>query len=145
MLILELDGSERSASRPSRFVQEKRSMFTLTKRMVVLQSLSERFREKNCCPFLQSNLEPSVTLSVACQYAEYVIVAPGYEIIICQIFIAREVSRKLICVLRKRKQLDLKLRNLYWIIGRKSQLSLENKLLVYKVILKPIWTYGIQI
>jgi len=36
----------------------------------------------------------------------------------------------------KRKQLDLKLRNLYWIIGRKSQLSFENKLLVYKVILK---------
>jgi hypothetical protein len=45
----------------------------------------------------------------------------------------------------KRKQLDLKLRNLYWIIGRKSQLSLENKLLVYKVILKPAWTYGIQL
>jgi len=40
----------------------------------------------------------------------------------------------------KRKQLDLKLRNLYWIIGRKSQLSLENKFLVYKVILKPVWT-----
>ena len=30
-------------------------------------------------------------------------------------------------------------------IGRKSQLSLENKLLVYKVILKPVWTYGIQL
>jgi hypothetical protein len=28
---------------------------------------------------------------------------------------------------------------------RKSQLSLENKLLVYKVILKPVWTYGIQL
>jgi len=26
-----------------------------------------------------------------------------------------------------------------------SQLSLENKLLVYKVILKPVWTYGIQL
>jgi len=45
----------------------------------------------------------------------------------------------------KRNQLDLKLRNLYWIIGRKAQLSLENKLLVYKVILKPVWTYGIQL
>jgi len=45
----------------------------------------------------------------------------------------------------KRKQLDLKLRNLYWIIGRKSQLLLENKLLVYKLILKPVWTYGIQL
>jgi hypothetical protein len=26
-----------------------------------------------------------------------------------------------------------------------SPLSLENKLLVYKVILKPVWTYGIQL
>jgi len=45
----------------------------------------------------------------------------------------------------KRKQLDLKQRKLYWIIGRKSQLSLENKQLVYKAILKPIWTYGVQL
>jgi hypothetical protein len=45
----------------------------------------------------------------------------------------------------KRKQLDLKFRNMYWIIGRKSQLSLANKLLVYKAILKPLWTNGIQL
>jgi hypothetical protein len=45
----------------------------------------------------------------------------------------------------KRIQLDLKLRNMYWIIGRKSQLPLANKLLVYRAILKPIWTYGIQL
>ena len=44
-----------------------------------------------------------------------------------------------------RKQLDLKLRNLYWIIGPTSQSSLEKTLLVYKVILKPVWTYGIQL
>jgi hypothetical protein len=41
--------------------------------------------------------------------------------------------------------LELKVRNLYWIICRKSQLSLENKLLVYKVILKPVWTHAIQL
>ena len=34
---------------------------------------------------------------------------------------------------------------MYWIKGRKSQLSLTNKLLVYKAILKPISTYGIQL
>jgi len=45
----------------------------------------------------------------------------------------------------KEKQLDLKLRKLYLVIGRKSQLSLENKLLVYRAILKPIWTYGVQL
>ena len=28
-------------------------------------------------------------------------------------------------------------------LGRKSELSIENKLLICKTILKPIWTYGI--
>jgi hypothetical protein len=32
-----------------------------------------------------------------------------------------------------------------WLLGRKSKLSLENKILVYKRILKLIWTYGIQL
>jgi hypothetical protein len=45
----------------------------------------------------------------------------------------------------KLNQLDPKIRSIYWIIGRKSQLSLANKLLAYKAILKPIWTYGIQL
>jgi carbonic anhydrase len=34
---------------------------------------------------------------------------------------------------------------MYWILGRKSELSLENKLLLCKTILKPIWTYGITL
>jgi hypothetical protein len=29
-----------------------------------------------------------------------------------------------------------------WLFGRKSKLSIENKLLLYKCIIKPIWTYG---
>jgi hypothetical protein len=33
---------------------------------------------------------------------------------------------------------------MYWLLGRKSKLSTSNKLLIYKTILKPIWTYGIQ-
>jgi hypothetical protein len=33
---------------------------------------------------------------------------------------------------------------MYWLFGRKSNLSTNNKLLIYKAILKPIWTYGIQ-
>ena len=44
-------------------------------------------------------------------------------------------------ICNKRKQLGL-LQRKYWIIGRKSKLSLVNKLLIYKTILKPIWTYG---
>jgi hypothetical protein len=34
---------------------------------------------------------------------------------------------------------------MYWLIGRNSSLSLHNKLLIHKQILKPVWTYGIQI
>jgi hypothetical protein len=43
----------------------------------------------------------------------------------------------------KRKQLDHKNREIYWLIGKYSPLSLENKLLIYKTVLKPMWTYGI--
>lgn len=45
----------------------------------------------------------------------------------------------------KRKQLNLKFRKMYWLMGKKSKLSINNKLLVYKSILKPIWTYGIHL
>jgi len=34
---------------------------------------------------------------------------------------------------------------MYWLLGSKSQLSIESKLLLYKAILKPIWTYGVQL
>jgi hypothetical protein len=34
---------------------------------------------------------------------------------------------------------------MYWLLGRKPQLSTINKLLLYKTIIKPIWTYGIQL
>jgi len=38
----------------------------------------------------------------------------------------------------KRKQFVLQLGKMYWLVGSKSQLWTENKLLLYKVILKPI-------
>lgn len=48
-------------------------------------------------------------------------------------------------IFSKRKQLGLKFSKLYWLIGRNSKLSLESKITIYKVILKPIWTYGVQL
>ena len=48
-------------------------------------------------------------------------------------------------IFTKRKALGIHLRKMYWLLDKKSQLSLENKLLLYKCILKPIWTYGIQL
>jgi hypothetical protein len=34
---------------------------------------------------------------------------------------------------------------MYWLLGSKSNLSICNKLLIYKTIIKPICTYGIQL
>lgn len=48
-------------------------------------------------------------------------------------------------IFNKRKQLGLKLRSMYWLLAKSSKLSLNNKILIYKTILKPIWTYGIQL
>jgi hypothetical protein len=41
--------------------------------------------------------------------------------------------------------LDLKTRELTWLIGKRSPPSLTNKILIYKTVLKPIWTYGLAI
>lgn len=45
----------------------------------------------------------------------------------------------------KRDQVNYKFRKLYWMMARNSVLSLDNKLLIYSTILKPIWSYGIAI
>jgi hypothetical protein len=34
---------------------------------------------------------------------------------------------------------------MYWLLGHKSKLSTSNKFLIYKTILKLIWTYGLQL
>ncbi|KAM0731249.1 putative RNA-directed DNA polymerase from transposon X-element [Formica fusca] len=46
---------------------------------------------------------------------------------------------------KKKEELNIKYRKLYWLLGRNSELSVQNKILIYKQILKPAWTYGIQI
>jgi hypothetical protein len=48
-------------------------------------------------------------------------------------------------ITRKRKQIDLKTKEINWLIGKKSHLSVENKLLIYKVVIKPVWSYGIEL
>lgn len=42
-------------------------------------------------------------------------------------------------------QLEIKTRKMYWLLGPKSKLSLKNKVILYKIILNPIWSYEIQI
>jgi hypothetical protein len=48
-------------------------------------------------------------------------------------------------VKKKREELGLKYRQMYWLIGTRSALTTHNKLVLYKQILKPVWTYGIQL
>lgn len=46
---------------------------------------------------------------------------------------------------KKREQLKLRFRAMYWMLRAKSHLSLSNKRLLYVMILRPIWTYGIPL
>jgi hypothetical protein len=48
-------------------------------------------------------------------------------------------------IFAKRKQLGITLTKMYWLFGHKSKLSTSNKLIIYKTVLEPIWTYGIQV
>jgi hypothetical protein len=41
-------------------------------------------------------------------------------------------------IFAQRKHLGITLSKMYWLLGRKSKLSISNKLLAYKLILKPI-------
>lgn len=45
----------------------------------------------------------------------------------------------------KRDHLNIKTKKMTWLLGPKSQLNLYNKLTLYKSILKPVWSYGIQL
>jgi hypothetical protein len=46
-------------------------------------------------------------------------------------------------IIQRENTFNLKTRKLYWILGRHSPLSLRNKTLIYKAVLRPVWTYGI--
>ena len=48
-------------------------------------------------------------------------------------------------ILDESKQLRDKLKKFYWLIDRCSNLSTQNKITLYKTVIKPVWTYGIQL
>jgi hypothetical protein len=45
----------------------------------------------------------------------------------------------------KCKKLGITLTKMNWLLRHKSKFSTSNKLLICKIILKPVWTYGIQL
>ena len=46
---------------------------------------------------------------------------------------------------KKRKQIYLKTKEINWLIGKKSHLSIQNKLLIYNAVIKPMCSYGIEL
>jgi hypothetical protein len=46
---------------------------------------------------------------------------------------------------KKRDELNIKFRKMYWLLGRNSDLSVHNKIIFYKQVIGPIWSYGIQL
>ena len=48
-------------------------------------------------------------------------------------------------IVDKSKQFRHKHKNFYWLIGRRSNLSTRNKITLYKTVIKPVWSYGIQL
>jgi uncharacterized protein YeeX (DUF496 family) len=46
---------------------------------------------------------------------------------------------------KKRDELNMKIRKMYWLLGRNSELSVHNKLTLYKQVIRPVWSYGIQL
>ena len=44
-----------------------------------------------------------------------------------------------------RKQMDLRHKEHYWLLGRSFPVSVGNKLLLYKSLITPVWTYGIEL
>ncbi|KAH8246736.1 hypothetical protein KR026_003809, partial [Drosophila bipectinata] len=48
-------------------------------------------------------------------------------------------------LVKKRKQCEVRLKAYYWLMGRRSKLRTSSKILIYMAIIRPIWTYGIQV
>jgi hypothetical protein len=40
---------------------------------------------------------------------------------------------------------DLKAKEINWLLGRKSHLAFDNKMVIYKAVIKPMWMYGCEL
>jgi hypothetical protein len=46
---------------------------------------------------------------------------------------------------KKRDALNIRFRKMHWLLGRTSELSVNNKFILYKQAICPVWSYGIQL
>jgi hypothetical protein len=45
----------------------------------------------------------------------------------------------------KRDELNITSRKMYWLLGRNSGVLIHNKIILYKQVICPVWSYGIQL
>jgi hypothetical protein len=48
-------------------------------------------------------------------------------------------------ILRGKSEEPNKFRKMYWLLGRNSELPIHNKIILYKQVIRPGWSYGIQL
>jgi hypothetical protein len=46
---------------------------------------------------------------------------------------------------KKRDELNIKFVKMYWMLGRNSELSIHNIIMLYKQVIRPVWSYDIQL
>jgi hypothetical protein len=46
---------------------------------------------------------------------------------------------------KKRDELNIKFKKMDWLLGRNSELSVHNQLTLYTQVIRPVWSYGIQL
>jgi hypothetical protein len=46
---------------------------------------------------------------------------------------------------KKHDELNIKFRKMYWLLGRNSEPSVHNKLILYKQVTHLVWSYGIHL
>jgi hypothetical protein len=46
---------------------------------------------------------------------------------------------------KRRDEPNINFRRMYWLLGRNSEISIHNKFTLYKQVIRPVWSYGIQL
>jgi uncharacterized protein YeeX (DUF496 family) len=84
--------------------------------------------------YITTNLHQWYTSSI-CQYSEISWYDPR-----CQVTVERAHKKK-----ERWAQHQVQENVLVWLLGHNSELSVHNKIILYKQVIRPVWRYGIQL
>jgi hypothetical protein len=96
---------------------------------------------------MQINLATQLSPFINAQHLLYAPMVPKYHAKQIK-YLGMIMDSKLLWkqhVVKKRKQIDLTIKQMNWLIGRKSKLAVETNILIYKAIIIPVWTYGLEL